>query len=443
MPLIRLLTTAAVVAALAATPVAASATPFHAVNSASACATCHVEPVGWNNPDSIWDRDCTLDCSGCHVSPTGGGLRTPYGRFYGRETLATWGGRPSEFADPMRFAREGEPTEGTYSLWDGFDGWWGGDVDHRTIEDRLGNIDPDPTWAAGFDVRSMLVVPTTQTDDRDVAAFPMELQGYLAAHPLENLTAYLDLGVQGSADRYEASGFDAQEQIWLREFFVMVDDLPGNTYARLGRFAPPFGWRVPDHTAFTRDATGFDQFRQVYGAEVGFSPNEWWANASGYYQGVDDWPGERTLPHGFGYTGQGGYKGLGFTLGATVHVFEGEDGYRERAGGGMLGLNLDPVAYIGELDVYHTELAEGGDATGFIAMHEVQLYDLLRGFRPRVRYEWVDGNVEFRDDHLHRLQLGAEWFPLHWWSLDLSYRTQLGPGLDPKAEVLFQMHLQY
>lgn len=422
----------------------ALATPFHAINSASACATCHVEPVGWNNPESIWDRDCTLDCQGCHVSPTGGGLRTPMGRFYGRQNLPTWGARPADFADPLRFAREGEPTEGRYSLFGGFDGWWGGDVDHTTIEDRLGNIDPDPVWLSGFDIRSMVVVPTSQTDSRDVAAFPMQMQGYLAVHPIENLTAYLDLGIQGSADRYESSGFDPHEQIWLRELFVMVHDLPGNTYVRAGRFAPPFGWRLPDHTAFTRAGLDFDQFRQVYGGELGFAPNEWWANVAGYYQGIDAWPGEEGLPVGGGYTGQGGFRGLGYTIGATAHVFAGQDGYSEKAGGLMGGLNLDPIAYLGELDVSRIE--PGGDldgATRLTALHEIQAYDLLRGFRPRLRYEWIDGNVLYRDDHMHRIGVGAEWFPVHYMSVDLGYRAQLGPGQDPKSEVLLMLHAQY
>ena len=51
-------------------------------------------------PELKRDRSCSLDCSNCHVSPAGGGLRTPSGQFYGREELPTWGPRPSARAAP-------------------------------------------------------------------------------------------------------------------------------------------------------------------------------------------------------------------------------------------------------------------------------------------------------------------------------------------------------
>ena len=64
----------------------AAATPLYAVRSPNRCDTCHVEPVDWANP-AVKDRKCSLDCTICHVSPTGGGLRTPSGQYYGREVL--------------------------------------------------------------------------------------------------------------------------------------------------------------------------------------------------------------------------------------------------------------------------------------------------------------------------------------------------------------------
>lgn len=37
------------------TPTDAHATPFYAVQAANACNTCHVEPVGWANPERVLD----------------------------------------------------------------------------------------------------------------------------------------------------------------------------------------------------------------------------------------------------------------------------------------------------------------------------------------------------------------------------------------------------
>lgn len=365
------------------------------------------------------------------------------GRYYVQQELATWGTRPA--GDPTRFVtREGEPTEGTYSIFTGFDGWWGGDIDHETIEDRFGPFPASPRWSGGADLRTMAVFPTSQRGDREIAAFPMEVQGYVAAHPTENLTAYLDLGLQGSQNRYE-NGFDAQDRIWLRELFLMAHGFRGNTYVRAGRFAPPFGWRVPDHTAFTRAYTGFDQFRQGYGAEVGFAPNEFWGNLAVYRQGVEAWPGDNGIQEGYAVTAQGGFKGLGYQLGGTAHAMGGPDGYQEYAGGAMWSLNLDPVIYLGETDWARTRESSDHDATdALIAYHEVQVRNPLRGVTPRVRYEWVDPNILIRDDHLHRVLFGAEWFPVSYLSVDLAYRATLpNDGSDGVSEVLLQLHTFY
>ena len=86
----------ALVAALAALlpSTQASATPFYSVGSGYACNTCHIEPMGWMNPD-LSERRCATDCQGCHISPTRGGGRTPLGLYYGLEVLPQFGRRPS------------------------------------------------------------------------------------------------------------------------------------------------------------------------------------------------------------------------------------------------------------------------------------------------------------------------------------------------------------
>jgi hypothetical protein len=121
----------------------AAATPMYSVSSAHACNTCHVEPTGWLNPDKA-DRRCTLDCQGCHVNPSGGGLRTPLGEFYGEEVLPMFGPRPGESANPARFLREGEPSKGEFDMfgaWNG--GWWPGEVQHQPATFRLRRDDAD------------------------------------------------------------------------------------------------------------------------------------------------------------------------------------------------------------------------------------------------------------------------------------------------------------
>lgn len=434
----------------------AVATPAYAVQAANACNTCHVEPVGWANPERVLDRRCTLDCQGCHISPTGGGMRTPMGQFYARETLAMFGRRPSDAADPMRFHDGQAPTEGSYRLFRGFEGWWPGEVEFRTIDDRLGDIDPDPTWQIGGDYRTMSVYPVDNSG-RDIVAFPMQIDTYLAVHPLPNLTAYLDLGLQGSTQRSfdDLNGPDdadtkfLRDVLWLRELYVMLHDLPGGAYVRGGRIPLPFGWRLPDHTIFTRDDL-FDQYRHAYGVEAGWAPNEYWTNVALTYQGVDNWPGEVDLRHGGGVTLQGGLKQLGYTVGASAHIFAGEDDYREYMWGPMWALNLSPFVYLGEFDIRREEgvdldetadTTDVGGRTSLYAVHELQWF-AIRGLIPRLRYEWTDRNVLYQEDHRHRFSMGVQWDILWALQVDLQWRQEFRPATDGRdnSELLLQVH---
>jgi hypothetical protein len=413
----------------------ATATPFYTLDAASRCNSCHVEPMGWSNPEATRDRRCTLDCSGCHVSPTGGGLRTPLGRFYGEQVLPTWGPRPGDGVDLRRLLSAGAPEEGRYSLLEGFEGWWPGEHEFREVEERYGRIDPSPVWQAGGDFRFMVVAPTDGDDARDVVAFPMEAQAYLAAHPLPNLTAYLDVGMQGSQDR---SARDFDDVLWLRELFVLVHDMPYGAWARAGRFALPYGWRLPDHTAFTRRGT-FDQYRQGYGVEAGVAANEAWGNLALWAQGLDAWPGDNQPP-GAGVSAQAGVRRLGYTLGASAHAMAGRDGTaNEYMMGPMWGLNLRPMSYLGELSWRRTN-DDGFVVDGLAVLHEARFSHFVRGLVPKVRWEWNDPDVLVRDDQRQRVLLGVEWNPYRYVQFDVSYRHLLVPDGRDANELLLQLH---
>lgn len=423
----------------------ALATPFYAIGSAHACNTCHVEPVGWHNPGTRRNRRCTLDCQGCHVSPTGGGLRTPLGDFYGREIVPMFGNRPSEHADPMRFWDGNAPTEGRYRIREGFSGWWPGPYQHRDIPDRYGNINPSPVWQVGGDYRVMAVLPTDGDENREIVAFPMEVQTYLAVHPLSNLTAYLDLGIQGSQSRTfnNPGGQEApqwNDVLWLRELFVMVHDLPYAAWVRAGRFALGYGWRIPDHTAYMRKGM-FDQNTQAYGVEAGISPNDSWANLAVYYRGIDEWPGERaTQPHGVGVTGQGGIHYLGWSLGGTLHYMSGRDGASDELMLGTLwAANFHPVTYLGEIDWRRDTDPSGEARDSFFAYHELQLMQ-VRGFTPKLRYEWTDTDITLADDHRSRLLFGFEWSPIRALVTDIVVRREFPVGGGGASEMLIQLH---
>ena len=168
-------------------------------------------------------------CTGCHFSPTGGGLLTPYGRSLSREELSTFGksrgsgspGREQEFL----FGALGDalgPVSVGVELWPA-------------------HLDVD---AAGFSsTRNFLM-------NADVTV----------AFRHANWTAYGELGRQPRGGDTRIASFEH----WLGYQTPHVG-------ARAGRFLPAYGIRFSDHTSFTRAPLGLDTNDQVYALELSYT----------------------------------------------------------------------------------------------------------------------------------------------------------------------------
>ncbi len=382
----------------------ARATPIYAARAGHACNTCHVEPVGWKNPP-LRDRKCTLDCMGCHVSPTGGGLRTASGEYFGKETLPLLGDRPSRHASVADAATAA--ARGRFRLWEGFTGWVEGDRNVPEIADRYGPIAPNPRLKVGGDVRIAGYFP--QGDDAgEGGVFPMQTDLYVMGRPKPHLTLYGSVGLRPREPDEEVDWID---YFAARELFVQTDRHPYGFYARVGRFNKPHGWRTPDHTTFVRREEGFDQGSQAFGAEAGFSANYPYGNLAVYYQGFDAWPSEE-LPKGYGAAATGGVRWLSVQLGASAQFLDLLDGGHEYIVGPLWALNAYPVVYLGEID-FRSRLPEWSDqftTNSVYAYHELH-YSVGGGVALQLKYDWLDGNIRLAEDHRHRVTTGVEWNP--------------------------------
>lgn len=421
----------------------ATALPIYTITSVSECDTCHIEPLGWANPD-VSGRRCTVDCVGCHVSSAGGGMRLADGLFYGKEVLPIFGTRPSSFADPEKYRPKGFPKEGKFSLFEGFSGWWAGKTPHTDIEERYGNIEPHPKWRIGGDFRASIL---TQTGDglNDTAVFPMQADLYALNESVHDLWLYVAAGLQGykNTELYTSDATEGKDYFTIRELFLKYR-LPYNSYFRMGRFIPRYGWRTADHTAYIRADTGFDQYYQGWGGDVGINPNYLYADASFYFQGLEAWPGER-LPRGTGATANVGYRDLGWQIGLSGHYMDlegdpiedarGDDGMRQITAGVNWALNLNPVGYYGELDL-RRRMFPGTDqdaANGLYAFHEIN-WQMATGLYSKLKYDWGDPNVLYVDDHKHRVTVGVDVHPYTYVHLEASYRLNYGP-VSPITEI--------
>lgn len=161
-------------------------------------------------------------CQSCHVNPTGGGMRTPLGTSYGREDL------------PVKS--------------------WQNQFELTDFSTQLNDF-----LSYGVDFRFLAFYQQKDKPDESRASFfPMQADVYFNFAVSKKINLFVNPAF-GPFQRYE--------------IFGIAKVLPENGYIKLGRFTPPYGLRLDDHTSYVRDATPFrNNSGQQTGLEVGFSP---------------------------------------------------------------------------------------------------------------------------------------------------------------------------
>jgi len=484
-------------------PAVASALPQYGVMASRMCSNCHIAPVGWEDPD-VSERKCSLNCNTCHINQTGGGLRTTSGNFYGYEIVPMIGTRPGDTPIPPKPKPEGwtpppppasQPASRPASQPAGLlaPSWVSdvnidmfpaltliGDVDPAKIaeeeflypipeagtKERFGGMDPFPYYSVGGDIRSMVYLPLDSVSD-DWAIFPMQLDLHAAGVPYNpqkynegRLTLYMTMGFEG--DR--GDGYDGfWERFYMKEWMALFHDLPYQMYAKLGRFTPAFGWRIDDHTAYTRqiqwmgDCFPFNDpdrrcwEQQVTGLEVGLNPNYLYANVS-VFNPANDWADPFEVDDHFGTAVNVGYRDLLWQLGASF-MFEDRSDAQEAWGSlqwslnfhsathNWKGLDLVPLIYLGEAT--YRFMDEGAAETHSLALMNELDWWVMDGLNVEVRHDYLDPNLDVDDDQLHRLSVGVRYHVYTWISMMVFYRHNHEATDEFNDEVLVQLHAWY
>lgn len=179
-------------------------------------------------------------CQTCHVDPNGGGIRNEFGFTYEKNRHST------------------EPEARWSSM---------------TVNPKLND------WITlGLDVRVLYDAVHVNGGSQTFATatfFPMQGQVNLAVMPHEHLTVVASHGLLVDNSGFSAGYID-------REIYGMIEGLPGDTYARVGRFRLPFGLRQDDHTSFTRDRAilPYDSQRPNAGLELGWIRSQTFVQAA-------------------------------------------------------------------------------------------------------------------------------------------------------------------
>lgn len=188
-------------------------------------------------PQFQLSRDQT--CSGCHISPAGGGLLNENGTNFS-EAESAFGTNP---------------------------------------EFMYGAVNTPEWLRLGGDFRAM--GGYLQAPQRYLWAFPMQGDVYAAA-TFDNFSAHVTVGLRPTQE-----GNEALTAVWPREYYAQWQQEPGSGYgafARLGQLMPVFGLRLVEHPIYTRRYGGTRLFSETWGLSASYITPRYEAHVSGFME---------------------------------------------------------------------------------------------------------------------------------------------------------------
>ncbi len=335
-------------------------------------------------PQYQLSRDQT--CSGCHLSPAGGGLLTENG-YSVAETLSQFGTAP-EF---------------------------------------LNGVLPTPSWLAlGGDLRGAGGYVKTPNDEP--AVFPMQAELYAHA-TLGGFSLHVTGGAR-PAKWITGNGTPGVfDRLWSREHYVMWqqdESAREGLFVRAGRFMPVFGLRLAEHPVYTRRYGGTPLYADTYGAAVEYVTSAWEAHVTGF---VED-PLIDPVSHDSGAAAYGEVRlNAQLQVGGELMVTSATDHVRIR-GGATAKLYLPSADALVQAEVQYARMQiDGGRAPNQIVAYVMGSKFFGSAMLLDVGLGHYDENVAIRGLDRDAVDVNLHWFVTSHFELVLQNRIEgLGVG---------------
>ncbi|MBI4509516.1 MAG: hypothetical protein HY698_07750 [Deltaproteobacteria bacterium] len=375
-----------------------------------------------------------MHCASCHVNPSGGGMRTPYGRnVYARRVLPL----PGAGGFLAQTSGVGARVEADTASW----------------------------FELGTDVRSAYFYvnnPDPRAEDTN-SFFLMQGDLYVSARSGEHLTVYMDRGLHGSFEVFGLLAWPGQATI-----------VPLASYLKVGRFLPAFGIKDPNHALVTRESIGFAQVDKDTGIEIGGYLGPWSLQlallngASGDRQldasGTARRPFEKAVALRAESRSRVGHARLSMggsfyfsdnlpsvnplapaTAVAPRDVGRIGEGVHEIRTGAFGGLSLGRLTLQGEIDYVRDDfVAQGLERWhGYVSFAELSFLP-VQGVDLLATYEFADPDLRVGRNGFHRVGGVVELFPMELVELRGQYRyttSSAGPPRDGMHELIVYLHL--
>jgi len=341
-------------------------------------------------------------CTTCHVSPTGGGLLSAYGRSLSHRELSTTGAPMPSHGDP-----DPQPREESFL--------WG------ALGDSLGALQLGVEMRPSYLRYSFLDV----SQDRNLL---MNADVH-ASFRANDWLFYGQVGRELEQDGYTVDsseywgGYQPEEGLGFRA----------------GRFLPAYGVRFADHTAYNRSFLGLAQYDQIYGVEVSHTRGRYLTQVSmgpGRAESVIDDDGRAS----FTATGRVQIDLGTRTSVAASGLYRAASDLDSRLGSAGIAFGYAPLSRLTTWTQVDGQFRDGAASTSYVVANETSL-EVYRGIwlvvTPQAR---VGGGAAVPD--LLRFGVGTSILPRTHFNLNLHYYRDRNRTSEITTQIfLAQLHL--
>jgi hypothetical protein len=295
-----------------------------------------------------------LKCAQCHVNPTGGGKRTPFGELYARNSISA----RAVTLDPNK-----KPWTGDVTKW----------------------------FSTGADIRGGYESVSTP-------GVPEESE-----FSLERATAYLDFTALPNLLSFYFDEKLAPDDVENREAYVLFTPKNGRYVVKAGQMFLPFGLRLQDDDAFVRQRSGINFRTPDDGIELGLELPKWSAQAA-VTKGAEDNGSDdrlslsavRVLPR--------------WRLGVSYNKNPDPLGDREMEAV-FAGWKTGPIAWLAELDFISDEISPSQTNRTYASLIEGN-WRVHKGHNLKVTYEFLNPSNHQAEDEQERYSAVWEYSPI-------------------------------
>lgn len=332
------------------------------------------------------------NCMVCHISPTGGGVLSQYGRSLSKELLSTWGYEGEE--NFMYLI----PTTETVAL--------GGDLRTVQIEDKLANGDKRKRWIH-------------MQKDLEVA---ITLKKWVGAVSVGENT-FAEKGSQMLSRRHYIM-FKPTDEISLRG----------------GKFFPSFGLHIPDHNTVIRRGLGWDQGQETYNLEGAYQGEKWHYFLTAILGRPDDETPirQKGITFSTAYHPKDGHK-----YGLSYYYGENPDLITHMLGPyAVVGLT-EHIYFLGQLTAVRAYPYSASDHQWGIIDYMRLNYEPFKGFHLFLAQEFSQTNLNTHATRTDTHSLGVQFFPRPHFEVQVMGQNIHSQGIQKKPTERLNVMLHF